>query len=305
MKLLNRRSVRMPYGYIRKANTLRNNSTKNDWEHWTHYREQIKHVIEATLEQYQVKHNHIVLLGAGNGNDVPISYLESVFERITIVDIDEQALDRLIARSIHPDKFVKAVIDLTGFAKEISTLTDLKANINTIVPNADLSLLEAPVDIVMNLCFTTQLMSAYFYRDKQSQSITTKFSSELDHLIEKIHISLFARISNLLDQDGVVIHLTDTLLLQTFKNDSYIRPVTRKADNILEGDRKRNIGRLYEHLSEFAREGLCLPGAFVHFHPDILKLYEIRKHHSLLWEFVHDTYEDRDYYVTAHVLGKI
>ncbi|WP_151737045.1 hypothetical protein [Paenibacillus tengchongensis] len=301
MKLFNRRTVRVPYAKIKKANRLRNESTKDDWVHWADYREQIREVIAKTMEDYQPGCGHIVLLGAGNGNDVPISYIETVFERITIVDIDEQALDRLIAKSAYPGKFCKAVIDLTGLGQTVTSLADLKNNIEALEPAVDLTKVAAPVDVAMNLCFTTQLLSAYFHREKDKE-ISAEFSAALDRLLERIHIGLFEGLAGLLAESGVVIHLTDTLLLQT-KQD-YVSPATPKVEAIVKGDRKGNAHLLYGHLKEWDRQGLCLPGAFIPRHPDILRRFTAGPHYSLLWQFVHDEYEDRDYYVTAHVLAK-
>lgn len=306
MKLFKRRNVRVPYDKIRRANTLRNDSTKRDWEHWQNYREQIQAVIAHTLENSrdEITPGHLLLLGAGNGNDVPISYIETVFDRITIVDIDERALDRFVTRAKHPEKFRKAVMDLTGFGKEIATLDDLKAKIETLEPSPDFSPIESPVDMAMNLCFTTQLLSAYFYKEKKTEPVAPALSAQLNQLIGRIHIRLFEGLAGLLAPHGMVIHLTDTLLLQQIKQDGYISPATPKADELVKGNRRENIHLLYDHLPEFAEADLCLPGAFVHFHPEIRKLFTVKAHFSLLWEFVHDAYEYRDYYVTAHVMEK-
>lgn len=301
------RRVRVPYAKIRKANTLRNDSTKNDWQYWEGYRDQIRQVIEQALEHNQRKtgHGHILLLGAGNGNDVPISYIESVFEQITIVDIDEQALDRFLAKSAHPEKYQKAVIDLTGLGQEVSSLSELKEKITALTPKVDFSALNAPFDVVMNLCFTTQLISAFFYREKNKVSYTPEFGAELDRLIEKIHIHLFESLKELLTESGLIIHLTDTLLLQYNKKTGYVSPAKLKVDELTQGKVAGSLGLIYENLPELEKQGFCLPGAFVHFHPDIMKHYAVQLRFPLLWEFVHDDYEDRDYFVTAHVLGKI
>lgn len=302
MKLFNRRTVHVPYAKIKKANMLRNKSTKGDWVHWADYREQIREVIAKTLDGYQPGRGHILLLGAGNGNDVPITYIESVFERITIVDIDELALDRLIAKSSYPHKFQKAVIDLTGLGQAVTSLADLKKNIDKLKPAVDFSKITAPVDVAMNLCFSTQLLSAYFHQEKDKK-ISGEFSTKLDRLLDQIHISIFEGLAGLLTTNGVVIHLTDTLVLQT--KEGYVSPATAKVEAIVKGDRKANIHLLYAHLKEWEEQGLLLPGAFISSHPDILSRFAMGPHYSLLWQFVHDAYEDREYYVTAHVLSKI
>lgn len=299
------RKVNVPYVKFRKANTLRNDSTQHDWQHWGGYRDQIQQVLEQTLEHNRCGRGHILLLGAGNGNDVPISYIESIFERITIVDIDEKALDRFLAKSAHPEKYERAIIDLTGVGTEVSSLDDLKEKVDDLLPNVDFSPLHPPFDVVMNLCFTTQLISAFFYRKKNKVAHTPEFSAQLDQLLERIHINIFESLRGLLASDGVIVHLTDTLLLQHMKSTGYTSPATIKTLELTGGNLRDNLDLIYEHLPELAEQGLCLPGAFVHVHPQIMRLYKVELRFSLLWEFVHNEYEDRDYFVSAHVLTRL
>lgn len=299
------RKVNVPYVKFRKANTLRNDSTQHDWQHWAGYRDQIQQVLERTLEHNRCGRGHILLLGAGNGNDVPISYIESIFERITIVDIDEKALDRFLAKSAHPEKYERAIIDLTGVGTEVSSPDDLKAKVDDLLPKVDFSPLHPPFDVVMNLCFTTQLISAFFYRKKNKVAHKPEFSAQLDRLLERIHINIFQSLQGLLAADGVIVHLTDTLLLQRVSATGYTSPATVKTLELTGGNLRENLDLIYGHLPEMAQQGLCLPGAFVHVHPQIMRLYKVELRFSLLWEFVHDEYEDRDYFVSAHVLTKL
>ncbi|WP_195724403.1 hypothetical protein [Paenibacillus monticola] len=299
------RKVNVPYVKFRKANTLRNDSTQHDWQHWGGYRDQIQQVLEQTLEHNCCGRGHILLLGAGNGNDVPISYIESIFERITIVDIDEKALDRFLTKSAHPEKYERVIIDLTGVGAEVSSLDDLKEKVDDLLPNVDFSPLHPSFDVVMNLCFTTQLISAFFYRKKNKVAHTPEFSTQLDRLLERIHINIFESLRGLLASDGVIVHLTDTLLLQHMKTTGYTSPATFKTLELTGGNLRENLDLIYEHLPDLAEQGLCLPGAFVHVHPQIMRLYKVELRFSLLWEFVHDEYEDRDYFVSAHVLTKL
>lgn len=103
----------------------------------------------------------------------------------------------------------------------------------------------------------------------------------------------------------MIVHLTDTLLLQHMKTTGYTSPATFKTLELTGGNIRDNLDLIYEHLPELAKQGLCLPGAFVHVHPQIMQLYKVELRFSLLWEFVHDEYEDRDYFVSAHVLTKL
>ncbi|WP_138494343.1 hypothetical protein [Paenibacillus pinistramenti] len=302
-----KRRVRVPYAKIRSANTLRNNTTKNDWMYWENYRSQIRQVIEHTLSRSSSGRGHLLLLGAGNGNDVPVSYIETVFERITIVDIDDKALDRFLAKAAHPDKFEKAIIDLTGIGKEVHSLGELMEKAPSLSPSVDLSRLRPPFDLVINLCFSSQLISAFFYRENNKPLYTSEFGVQLDRLIERIHVSIFEGLHQRLADNGMVIHLTDVLLLQQLKKTGTSSPAKILSEQLAasHGGRLRDsLELIREHLPEFARQGLCLPGAFVHLQPEILSLFSIRSTFSLLWDFVDDAVEDRDYLVTAHVMEK-
>ncbi|GGA47030.1 hypothetical protein GCM10010917_35360 [Paenibacillus physcomitrellae] len=294
----------MPYAKIRNANTLRNNTTRHDWEHWTGYREQIRRMLEQTLAESRSGREHLLLLGAGNGNDVPISFIESQFERITIVDIDEQALDRLLAKVKQPGKFIKAVIDLTGIGNEIHSLSELKEKAAALAPSVDFSKLKPPFDVVMNLCFSSQLISAFFYKENSKAVYTPAFGLQLDRLIERIHGSIFAGIYERLAESGIVIHLTDVLLLQKLKKTGTSSPAKLKAEALTQGRIRDNLGLIHKRLPEFAQLGLCLPGTFAHLQPPILAKFKLQAEYTLLWDFVDDDYEDRDYLVTAHVLEK-
>ncbi|ANS76460.1 hypothetical protein AWM70_19340 [Paenibacillus yonginensis] len=301
MNLFKRR-VHVPYAKIRNANTLRNHTTRHDWEHWSGYREQIRRVLEQTLTGSGCGRGHLLLLGAGNGNDVPISFIESVFERITIVDIDEKALDRLLAKAEQPGKFSKAIIDLTGIGNEVQTLGELKEKAASLTPSVDFSKLKPPFDVVMNLCFSSQLISAFFYKENSRTLYTPEFGAQLDRLIERIHVSIFDGLHERLMDRGVVIHLTDVLLLQQLKKTGSLSPARLKAEALTEGRLRDNLGQVYKHLSEFAQAGLCLPGTFAHLQKPILEKFKLHAEYTLLWDFVDDDHEDRDYLVTAHVL---
>lgn len=144
-----------------------------------------------------------------------------------------------------------------------------------------------------------------FYRKKNKVAHKPEFSAQLDRLLERIHINIFQSLLGLLAPDGVIVHLTDTLLLQRISATGYTSPATVKTLELTGGNLRENLDLIYGHLPEMAQQGLCLPGAFVHVHPQIMRLYKVELRFSLLWEFVHDEYEDRDYFVSAHVLTKL
>ncbi|WP_337034820.1 hypothetical protein [Paenibacillus illinoisensis] len=280
---------------------LMNIDTKDRGEDWAQYRRSIGQVIRTCIERYGVNNGNLLLLGVGNGNDIPVELLESIFNSITIVDLDEVALDRFLSRVSDKKKFNKAIIDLSGINNQVKSAKELINQATSIQPVIDLSKLNKKYDLVVNCCFSTQLLTSYFYGTNEFQggNVSNELGEKLHGLSNRIHYKLFSELKKKLVSNGVVLHMTDTLEIKQNKITGEISPATIPVVNIIKGD-WRNIGLLTGHLSQFFEDGLSIIGSALP--PEAHDMFAVRTYFSLLWEFLHDEQEDRNYVVFAYVL---
>ncbi|KJD47144.1 hypothetical protein [Paenibacillus terrae] len=280
---------------------LMNFDTKDRWEEWAQYRRSIGQVIQTCIERYGVNNGNLLLLGVGNGNDLPVEVLESLFNSITIVDLDESALDRFMSRVSDKNKFNKEIIDLSGISNQVKSAKELINKATNIQPVIDLSKLNKKYDLVVNCCFSTQLLTSYFYGTNEFQggNVSHKLGEDLHGLSQRIHQKLFSQLKNKLVSNGVIVHMTDTLELKRNNITGEISPATKPVSEIIKGDWS-NLNLVLSHLPQFYRDGLYIIGSAVP--PEVTNMFAVRTMFNLLWEFLHNDEEDRDYIVLAYVL---
>jgi hypothetical protein len=80
---------------ITQEHRRRNETTRDRWQEIAPHRAR---VMQLLVEARGVAGPSLCLLGAGNGNDVELAELAGAFERIALVDLDEQALARAVDR---------------------------------------------------------------------------------------------------------------------------------------------------------------------------------------------------------------
>jgi hypothetical protein len=91
-----------------------NQSTRGQWDWYAAHRAQIERLIRPEKPS-----GRICVLGAGNCNDLDLTWLVQAFPEVHLVDIDRSALERAIARQGvqgHARLRLHAPIDLTGIA---------------------------------------------------------------------------------------------------------------------------------------------------------------------------------------------
>ncbi|WDQ34965.1 hypothetical protein PTQ21_12275 [Paenibacillus marchantiae] len=285
---------------LQKQLTLMNIDTREQWEEWAQYRNTIGEVIKKCIERYGVNNGNLLLLGVGNGNDIPVELLESKFNNITIVDLDDGALERFLARVSDKKKFNKVIIDLSGISNQIKNAKELLNRATSIQPVIDLSKLDKTYDLVVNCCFSTQLLTSHFYgtNEFQTQSLSPKVGQKLNELSNRIHSSLFSGLKSKLVSNGVIIHMTDTFELKHNKITGEYSPAMLPVSKIIKGD-WRNIHLVLNHLQQLSRDGLYILGSALP--PELNDMFATRTLFSLLWEFLHDDEEDRNYIVIVYV----
>lgn len=83
---------------------------------WTEHQQAVRRLIEQAVTRTP-KQEQAIVLGVGNGRDLPLEYLVETFEHVLLVDVDEVAVKR-VASSLHHIKAGRAqwvTTDLTGF----------------------------------------------------------------------------------------------------------------------------------------------------------------------------------------------
>lgn len=279
-----------------------NDSVKNSWDGWKKYRGSIEVIIKTIIERYDIACENLLLLGAGNGNDVPIEFIESKFSRITIVDIDEKALNSFMLKTQDKKKYKKSFIDLSGINNQVKDSKELVENAGVLIPNVDFSSLVEKYDLVINLCFSTQLLTSYFYnQNKRGNRLDPEIAEKLVDLNNRILINIFSNIDKKLNKNGMILHLTDTIELKTNKLTNEISPSVEVVTKIIQND-WRNIHLIFEHMQKLLEDKHCLFGSGIP--EEVFNKFEYKTVFSLLWEFIHNSVEDKNYVVICWVFRK-
>lgn len=105
---------------MEKFNNDVNNSGNllDKYKNWTKYRNQITGEISKMINKTC---KNIIVLGAGECNDIDLRFLVSTFDEVTLTDIDIQSIDDGIARQkltqYEISKISKVQVDYTGLSK--------------------------------------------------------------------------------------------------------------------------------------------------------------------------------------------
>ncbi len=208
-----------------------NNDTRNSYELWKPFRDANREqVYKLVFKRNFLNYNRALLLGAGNGNDIDINYFEGIFDEITIVDIDETAMDNLISRAKYPEKFIKRFIDLSGVGEQFNNFqfkgkstSQIETFIRKLTVLHDFSSLTGEFDCIVNCNYTSQLVNPFIYSklDEYKINPSTNLILLLSDLNKKIIINIFNNINQLLHEKGLFIHSTDTFELAHNEKTSY------------------------------------------------------------------------------------
>ncbi len=112
------------FGAVRDKHAEGNRRSRDDWELYRPHREHLTRLIAgiAAREGTDGPEGALVLLGAGNCNDVDVEQLARQFAVIHLVDIDAGALDRAKSR-LSPEVRARTTahggVDLTGLLQPI------------------------------------------------------------------------------------------------------------------------------------------------------------------------------------------
>lgn len=220
---------------LEKMQFIANTATRNQQECWEDYRTSLTNFIDCQTKKMGIKPKRILVLGAGNGNDLPLSYLEMVSEEIVLVDIDPTALDYLLKRVTNADKYKPFIIDLSGLVNELKNsniyawpVEDKIRFIAALNPKPNLGKIQGNFDLVLSSNYSTQLVAPYFLWTRgKSNSLPGELAEAVKDLTGKIMREIFQQIYNILNPGGALIHLTDFLELKWNKDNGQASPTVK------------------------------------------------------------------------------
>jgi hypothetical protein len=147
-----------------------NRITRNDWEAFAPHRAQ---VTELLIQAASFDRATLCVLGAGNGNDIDLSSLLLRFRKITLVDLDPDALKHCVAK-VPADSAAKietiAGVDLSGILSLLDSpseqplssrqINQAVARTRELRPKAGLG----QYDVVASTCLLTQIIDSVVER---------------------------------------------------------------------------------------------------------------------------------------------
>lgn len=155
---------------LAKAQLEHNRITRDDWQTFAPHR---MRMTELLLSVACSDHPSLCILGAGNGNDIDLSLLTDHFERITLVDLDGEALDHCLARQppgIAARIELIAGADLSGILALLDTETARPLSSQQVQEAAARARHPRPgarmtqYDVVASCCLLTQMIDAVVQR---------------------------------------------------------------------------------------------------------------------------------------------
>jgi hypothetical protein len=285
--------------YIQQA---MNNDTQDKWKDWEAFRGMNReYAFKVVFQRNKLLYDRALILGAGNGNDIDIEYLENTFSEITIVDIDEIALNRLILKANYPNKFIKKIIDLSGVSHLLTSdifskpLIEIENIIQTTNPEHDFSDLSGNYDFILNSNYTSQLIFPYIESNLLFKNIKSseRMIELMGDLTVKIITDLFEIIHGLLNTNGVLIHSTDLFEISAnsktkYKSPAFIPVYINTLDSSINNIDRLNDAEVVKKINDY-----MIIGNFTPNYEGKFKLESIR---HIPWRFT-DTKDEIRYYI--------
>lgn len=196
-----------------------NHSNRNMRATWSNFRERMKLIHNRLNEHRPTYGGRALLIGAGNGYDLPLRNLETNYDSIVVLDIDPSSFEVLIKQVRYPEKFSFVHADVSGIASQIPDLANMNEKelikmINRLNYTDEWSqkINSQPFDFIMTCHLTTQLVSPFFMMVmiKRNHEISLSYNKAVNLLSNRVIEGLFKSISLLLSKDGLFLHSTDT-----------------------------------------------------------------------------------------------
>ena len=140
----------------------RNARTRGDWQTFAPHRQR---VTQRMLEAAEGDNPSLCVLGAGNGNDLDLARLVQRFGRITLVDLDRQALEHCLGKQPAPvarQIEIVSEVDLGGLLERLDQYDGDSERLEQLITAArcpEVAVL-ATYDVVASTCLLTQMIDS-------------------------------------------------------------------------------------------------------------------------------------------------
>jgi hypothetical protein len=141
-----------------------NRQTSGNWPEFGAHRQRLRELIES---HSPVSARSISILGAGNVNDLDLSWLTDRYERVVLVDLDADAMRQGVDRQLEARRRAKlhlACFDVTGVFERLAALADRAGELQVIQESLLKRPTESPLserfDCVVSTCLLSQLIGA-------------------------------------------------------------------------------------------------------------------------------------------------
>ncbi len=105
---------------IKEFNSILNKSKENRFDKWEKYRLEVSNYILESSKKYIKKPNNILVIGAGNCDDLDLRKLLNITNNITLSDIDEKAMFSALTKyNISKDLIRLEAVEYTGLSSSI------------------------------------------------------------------------------------------------------------------------------------------------------------------------------------------
>ncbi|AFC28484.1 hypothetical protein PM3016_1561 [Paenibacillus mucilaginosus 3016] len=285
-----------------------NMSTQNMWEDWQDFRNSFGSTLLKINELLTINRGRVLLLGAGNGNDVPIEIIEEMFEEIVLVDIDSEALSRFISKTGNSKKYTCIEADLSGIGHLIPDLKhkserhiiELLESIN--YEPLWVKKITGKFDCVINCHYTSQLIAPIFMSrfDNRVTYPSRKYLLSLSNCSKRVLGGLFRDIHLVMSDGGIFIHSTDVFEV-SFNSNGKSHPGSSEILKATGGDLQK-VGEIVSLYDELMKKGYHVTGSE---YPDNLK--DIFEHFVMFinpWTFIDSDIEKKTYIVFTDAFRK-
>lgn len=152
-----------PVNSLAAAQAKYNRSTRDHWDHFSQHRRQ---VTELLLPSGLTSGGRLCVLGAGNCNDLELPQLLDSFERVDLVDIDNDALQAAAERQSvreHPRLGLHGGVDLTAVAPLMALWPEKPPGplqfrqVLKTLDSAPLPAIGGPFDVILSPCVLSQI----------------------------------------------------------------------------------------------------------------------------------------------------
>lgn len=220
---------------IKSFNEQLNRSDEQRFDRWKHYRQRLTETIVRLIEANNSKSSHrIFMLAVGSADDIDLSVIESLAQRLVLTDIDGDALKKAFARYKLSQAISRyQIIDYCGLdqdgrwlaflksLKNIDAIETAKKAIDQLFSKLHCSFEHnhlGQYDVVIMMPLFTQLLFMQFQKElallvmEKTQAIfiescTRYFLDQMPHVFTEINKALFS----LLEEKGIAIIVSDVL----------------------------------------------------------------------------------------------